>query len=89
MAAKRVLMELKVAKWGNSLAVRLPAEASRQIGVGEGDTLVAEIEANGRLLLAPKGHAVGVPAIRRLRRFLARQKETAPVVAEMRQSARY
>jgi antitoxin MazE len=89
MAAKRATMELKVSKWGNSLAVRLPAEASRKIGVGEGDTLVAEIEAGGRMVLAAKGRAVAPAAIRRLRRFLAGQKETAPVVAEMRREARY
>src|SRR3990172_1094379 len=31
---------LLVSKWGNSLAVRLPAESARQVGVGDGDTLI-------------------------------------------------
>jgi len=82
-------MELTVSKWGNSLAVRLPSESARKIGVGEGDTLVAEVSADGRLVLAPEGRAIGKAESRRLRQFLDRQKETAPVVREMRRSARY
>jgi antitoxin MazE len=89
MATKGSRMELMVSKWGNSLAVRLPAESARRIGVGEGDTLVAEVSADGRLILAPEGRAVGKIEARRLRQFLARQKETAPVVGAMRGSARY
>lgn len=89
MAAKSLRMELMVSKWGNSLAVRLPAESARRIGVGEGDTLIAEVSADGRLVLAPEGHAVGKAQTRRLRQFLRRQKETTPAVAEMRRGARY
>jgi antitoxin MazE len=82
-------MELTVSKWGNSLAVRLPAESARRIGVGEGDTLIAQVLPDGRLVLAPEGRRVGKAELRRLRRFLGRQKETAPVVAGMRRDARY
>lgn len=89
MATKGVRMELMVAKWGNSLAVRLPAESAKQIGVGEGDTLVAEVSADGRLVLAPEGRVIGKAQVRRLRQFLRRQKETAPVVGDMRRAARY
>ena len=89
MAIKGLRMGLMVSKWGNSLAVRLPAESARRIGVGEGDTLIAEVSADGRLVLAPEGRAIGKAESRRLRRFLDRQKETAPVVGEMRRGARY
>ncbi|MBI3042459.1 MAG: AbrB/MazE/SpoVT family DNA-binding domain-containing protein [Betaproteobacteria bacterium] len=82
-------MELVVSKWGNSLAVRLPAESARKIGVDEGDTLVAEVAADGRLILAPERRAIGKAESRRLRQFLARQKETMPVVGAMRRSTRY
>ena len=78
-----------VAKWGNSLAVRLPAESAKQIGVGEGDMLIAEVSADGRLVLAPEGRAIGKTESRRLLRFLSRQKVTAPVVGDMRRGARY
>lgn len=89
MAIKGLRMELTVSKWGNSLAVRLPAESAKRIGVGEGDTLIAEVSADGCLVLAPEGRAVGKAGTRRLRQFLGRQKETVPVVGEMRRGARY
>lgn len=89
MATKGLRMELMVSKWGNSLAVRLPAESAKRIGVGEGDTLIAEISADGRLVLASEGRAIGKAESRRLRQFLGRQKETAPVVRDMRREARY
>lgn len=80
---------LVVSKWGNSLAVRLPMESAKQLGVGEGDTLVGEIAPDGRLILSAEGRAVGKAEIRQMREFLARQKETAPVVSDMRREARY
>jgi antitoxin MazE len=89
MATKGMRMELMVSKWGNSLAVRLPAESAKKIGVGEGDTLIAEVSANGSLILAPECRAVGKAESRRLRQFLDRQKETRPVVGDLRRSARY
>jgi len=89
MTAKILRMELTVAKWGNSLAVRLPTESAKRIGVGEGDTLVAEISPDGRLVLATEGRIIGKSEARRLRLFLGRQKETAPVVGDMRRAARY
>ena len=89
MAAKGLRMELMVSKWGNSLALRLPADSAKRIGVGEGDTLIAEVSADGRLVLAPEGRAIGKAESRRLRQFLGRQRETAPVVGDMRRGARY
>ena len=89
MATKGLRVELMVSKWGNSLAVRLPAESARQLGVGEGDTLIGEIAAGGRLVLSAEARAIGKARVRRMREFLARQKVTAPVVGEMRRGARY
>lgn len=89
MATKGLRMELVVSKWGNSLAVRLPAESAKKIGVGEGDTLIAEVSADGRLVLAPQRRAIGKAESRRLRQFLDRQKETTPVLGQMRRGARY
>ena len=89
MATKGSRLELTVSKWGNSLAVRLPAESARQLGVGDGDTLIAEVAAGGRLILAAEGSVISRAAVRGLRRFVSRQKETAPVVADMRRDGRY
>ncbi|NMM05984.1 AbrB/MazE/SpoVT family DNA-binding domain-containing protein [Polaromonas sp.] len=46
-------MNLQIAKWGNSLAVRIPADYVRQIGVKEGDQLQAHLSADGALNLRP------------------------------------
>lgn len=89
MVLKGSRLELTVSKWGNSLAVRLPAESAKQLGVGEGDTLIAEVAAGGRLILVPEGSAINRVDVRRLRQFVGRQKETAPVVADMRRDGRY
>ena len=80
---------LTVSKWCNSLAVRLPAKSARELGVGEGDTLIAEVATGRRLVLAPEGSAITRADMRRLRQFVGRQKETAPVVADMRRDGRY
>lgn len=80
---------LQVARWGNSLAVRLPAESVKKLGIGEGDTLIGEIAPDGRLVLSAEGRAFGKTAARKLREFVSRQKMTSPVVSDMRKGARY
>ncbi len=82
-------VELVVSKWGNSLAVRLPAKSAKRLGVGEGDTLLGEIAPDGRLILSAEARAVGKTEVRRMREFVSRQKVTSPVVGEMRRGARY
>jgi antitoxin component of MazEF toxin-antitoxin module len=82
-------MQLSVARWGNSLAVRLPSAAAKSMGVDEGDVLLAEVAPNGGLLLAPEARVVDRAAVRKLRRFLAGQALTEPVVVDMRRRTRY
>jgi len=82
-------VELIVSKWGNSLAVRLPAASARRIGVGEGDKLFAEVSSDGKLILSREGKHVDPRAVVKLRQALARQKETPEVVAQMRRKDRY
>ena len=81
--------KLVVSKWGNSLAVRLPAEAAKKIGVSEGDTLIAELSPDGRLTLQAEGKIVSKAEIRKLRAHLKQQKATPAVVTDMRRNARY
>jgi len=85
----RERLGLVVSRWGNSLAVRLPAASAKQLGVAEGDTLVGEIAPDGRLVLGAASRAIGKAEVHRMREFLARQKVTVPVVADMRRSTRY
>jgi antitoxin MazE len=46
-------MDLQVAKWGNSLALRIPAEYVRSIGIKEGDILEACLTVDGGLTIRP------------------------------------
>jgi antitoxin MazE len=47
------MMNLQIAKWGNSLAVRIPADYVRQIGIKEGDQLEVHLSVDGALNLRP------------------------------------
>jgi antitoxin MazE len=46
-------MRLHIGKWGNSLAVRLPAALTQKAFLKEGDMLEAEIEPDGTMHLLP------------------------------------
>ncbi len=46
-------MNLQIAKWGNSLAVRIPADYVRKNGIKEGDQLEAHMGVDGALNLRP------------------------------------
>jgi antitoxin MazE len=85
----QTMMNLKIAKWGNSLAVRIPADYVRLIGVKDGDHLVAQVGADGGLNLRP-------PARWSRKAFaleLAQDAKTLPmgtsVMEQLRQEARY
>ena len=42
-----------IAKWGNTLVLRIPAEQARKIGIKEGNKLEARLTAHGGLSLRP------------------------------------
>ena len=58
-----------VAKWGNSLAVRLPAALVRELGLREGDAI--ELRADGRGLAVSR-HQRPDEVLAALRRFRGR-----------------
>lgn len=83
------MMNLQIAKWGNSLAVRIPMEYVRQIGIKEGDLLEAHLGVDGGLNLKP-------PAKWSRQAFaqeLLRDNKTLPagtsVMEQLRVEARY
>jgi antitoxin component of MazEF toxin-antitoxin module len=43
-------MNARIQKWGNSLAVRIPAVVARQIQVGEGDSVEMRVNRKGLLV---------------------------------------
>jgi antitoxin MazE len=40
---------MKVSKWGNSLAIRIPAEVAQKIGLQEGDEAAYRVTAENKL----------------------------------------
>ena len=82
------MMNLQIAKWGNSLAVRIPADYVRQIGIKEGDRLQAHLGADGALNLRPSRWSRKAFA-----QELARDSQALPmgtsVMEQLRAEARY
>lgn len=65
-------MELQVNRWGNSLAVRLPAALARDIGVSEGSSLTHRELGERLLALQDSQHD---EALLSRRQLLARLRE--------------
>ncbi len=82
-------MKLRVAKWGNSLAVRLPAECTRAAGLRAGDSVEAEITPAGEITLTPAKPFDKAVFLARSRKRRAAMSLTEPVVGRMRKEARY
>lgn len=81
-------INLQVAKWGNSLAMRLPSELVRRFGLREGDSVEAQLTADGALTIRPAGWSRRAFAAE-----LAEAREALPmgrpVVEKLRSEARY
>ena len=82
-------MRLLLAKWGNSLAVRLPAECVRATGLRQGDSVDAEITPAGTITLTPARPFDKSAFLQRLRKLRRGMPATEPVVERMRREARY
>lgn len=81
-------MNLQVAKWGNSLALRIPAEYVRSIGIKEGDRVEACLNVDGGLTIRP-----ATWNRKAFSRKLAEAREAMPmgqsVMDEVRREGRY
>ena len=82
-------MRLQIAKWGNSLAVRLPAAATRAAGLREGDSVEASVAPTGEITLIPAVCFDKAAFLRRVAKLQAAMPATKPVVEQMRKDARY
>lgn len=59
---------MKVAKWGNSLAVRIPADVAKALGLEEGDAIELKAAADGTVeLKRDEARARALEALRSLR----------------------
>lgn len=81
-------MDLQVAKWGNSLALRIPSEVVRQLGLREGSTVQAQLTLDGSLSIRPAQWNREAFALE-----LTEARSTMPmsesVIEDLRSGARY
>ena len=82
-------MRLQVAKWGNSLAVRLPAECLRAAGLKAGDSVEAAVGRAGQITLTPAQAFSKVAFLKSVRKLRAGMPITSGTVESMRQAERY
>ncbi|MHB8255075.1 MAG: AbrB/MazE/SpoVT family DNA-binding domain-containing protein [Acidiferrobacter sp.] len=82
-------MRLQIAKWGNSLAVRLPAECLRATGLKVGDSVEAVMTPEGGLSLVPVQAFDKEAFLKRIRELHASMPMSDPVVGPMRREERY
>lgn len=82
------LISLQIAKWGNSLALRIPADVASQFDLHAGDTVDARLTADGALSIrqASWNRAVFAAENERARKLMP--MGTA-VINEMRHKSRY
>lgn len=83
------IMRLQLAKWGNSLAIRLPVECIRAAGLHEGDTVEAAVSPVGEITLTPAPSFDKAAFLERLRKLHANMPMTTTTVEMMRREDRY
>ena len=47
-------MNIQISRWGNSLAMRIPAEVIKQIQIKEGDRVESILSLDGTLIIKPQ-----------------------------------
>lgn len=81
-------MDLRVARWGNSLALRIPSEIVRRLGLREGATVEAHLTVDGTLSIRP-AHWNRKAFVVELNEARSTMPMSAPVIEEVRSDARY
>jgi antitoxin MazE len=81
-------MELQVAKWGNSLALRIPSEVVRRLGLRDGSTVEAQLTVDGSLSIRPAQWNRRAFALE-LTEARSAMPMSEPVMEAMRGGARY
>ncbi|NDG38845.1 MAG: AbrB/MazE/SpoVT family DNA-binding domain-containing protein [Betaproteobacteria bacterium] len=86
---KRIyIVDLRVAKWGNSLALRIPSEVVHRLGLREGATVEALLTVDGSLSIRPAQWSRKAFALK-LAEARSAMPMSEPVMEELRSGARY
>lgn len=86
-------MQLTISRWGNSLAVRIPADIARQLALAEGAQVECHATEEGVLELIPAGPQARSERMHRhfvqVNQRLAKQAMTTPSAQLLRDEERY
>ena len=82
-------MQLQIAKWGNSLAVRLPSAVTKKLHIADGDSVDLTLNNQGELVLTPAKVFDKATFMQQLATHTKKLPKTTPVTDVMRDSERY
>jgi antitoxin MazE len=82
-------MRPQLARWGNSLAVRLPVDYLPAAGLKEGDELEAEVTGLGEIRLTPAQAFDKAAFLERLERLPLQTESAGELIRRMRDDDRY
>lgn len=82
-------MKLRLARWGNSLAIRLPVACTRAAGLAEGDAVEATVSPAGAITLVPSRRFDREAFAARARKRLAGTPVSRATVEAMRKKDRF
>jgi antitoxin MazE len=81
-------MDIQIAKWGNSLALRIPQHLLKEANLTEGDFLTASLAPDGTIVLRTK-QIDRKSLIHELHEFRESMPIGKSVMKQLRESARY
>jgi antitoxin MazE len=85
---KDLILNIQISKWGNSLALRIPATLIKQIQLKDGDRVEATLSKDGAIIIRPqKLDRKAIAA--QLKAFRDTLKMGKSVMDEVRSEARY
>ena len=82
-------MQLQIAKWGNSLAVRLPSAITKKLHIADGDSVDLTLNNQGELVLTPAKVFDKVAFMQQLDAHTKKLPKGSSVIETMRNDARY
>ena len=82
-------MQLQISKWGNSLAVRLPAVITKQLHIHDGDSVELALNNQGALVLTPAKVFDKAAFMQQLDAHTKKLPKGHSVIETMRNDARY
>ena len=82
-------MQLQIAKWGNSLAVRLPSAVTKKLHIADGDSVDLTLNDQGELVLTPAKVFDKATFMQQLNAHTKKLPKGASIIETMRNDARY